>query len=378
MTWLPPTPPPSRPPGPSGPSASPAGSGTVRGMAAVAAAATPVVAAALLAVALVATGCRPRVPSPGPSEEPSGAATASAAASRQPGVGPASPDATGVRLLLLVGAPARPRAAVHDLAQPGEPGVPLDLPDPLRDGGLATVVAAPDGRLAAVGQDGAAWQAPPPARSPAGAPAWTPLPSVAKEPGLPGPVLGGTWSMDGSTLVLVAGAPGSGTRRTAIVSVPGDGSAPISIEVPLEADGPAIAALPRGVVAFVGRDLRDRGVLARIAASGSFATLPVAARGVAAGGGLVAIVADDAVRVGTLDELDRGRLPSEPLPLEGPDGIGAVAIAPDGTAVAVVRLDDEGRAARVDVLRRTDGAWAASSSLALDPRDGSAIVGWLP
>ena len=191
-------------------------------------------------------------------------------------------------------------------------------------------------------------------------------------------MLGGTWSDDGSALILVAGAPGSGSRRTAIVTVPVSGSPPARVEVPLEADGPAIAALPGGIVAFVGRDLRDRGALVRTTPSGSFATLPVAARAVVAGGGLVAIVDDAAVRVGTIDDLGRGVIPVTPLPLEGPGGIGAVAISGDGTAVAVVRLDDEGTATAVEVLRRAGSGWALSTTLPLDQRDGTAGVAWLP
>ena len=120
-------------------------------------------------------------------------------------------------------------------------------------------------------------------------------------------------------------------------------------------------------MAFVGRDLRDRGALVRTTPSGSFATLPIGARGVVAGGGLVAIVDDADVHVGTLEDLGHGVVPAAPLPLEGPGGIGAVAIAGDGTQIAVVRLDEEGAAATVEILRRTAGGWAQSTTLPLDP-----------
>ena len=348
-----------------------------RGMAAVAAAATPVVAAALLAVALVVTGCRSRPATPIASPPAPGPASPPAAGSDRPGNSTAAPDAGGPRLLIVVGGPARPRAVLRDPGRPHDPGVGLGLPGPLRGGGLAAVVAAPDGRLAAVGQDGATWLAPPLAGGFPGMPAWKPLrapPGLA----LPGPVLGAAWSADGAAVVLVAGAPGSGSRRTAIVSLPVDGSAPTSIEVAVEADGPAVAALPRAVVAFVGRDRRDRRVLARVAPSGSFVTLPVAARAIAFGGDLLAIVNDTSVRVGTARELEHGALPGRPLPLEGFAAIGAVAVAPDGTAVAMVRLDGDGTPISVDVLRRTDDAWAAADSLALDPGDGNVTVAWLP
>jgi hypothetical protein len=329
------------------------------GLAAVAAAATPIVAAALLAFAVGAIGCRGRPPVP-------------------LDVTP-SPEAAHGRLIVVVGGPSRPRASDRDATRPDDPGVPMELPSPLSDGGLATLAVAADGRLAAIGQDGSAWLAPPLAAGGGDAGHhWTSLPDRTAGPALPRSVLGATWTIDGSALVLVAGAPGSGVRRTSLVRVPVDGSRRASVDVPLEADGPSVAALPRGVVAFVGRDLRDRGTLARITAAGSFTTLPVAARAVAAGDGLVAIVDDAAVRVGTLADLEQGVLPADPLPLAGPDGIGAVAIAGDGSAVAVVRLDEQGVATRVEILRRLADRWTAGTPIGLDARDVTAVPAWLP
>lgn len=288
------------------------------------------------------------------------------------------PDGSAARLLLVVGGPSQPRAVVHDLARPDRPGVPLALPDTFDDGGLATVVAAPDGRLAAIGQDGIAWIARAPAPGAGGRPAWVTLPADGPGPPAAGAVLGATWSVDGSALILVAGAPGSGRRRTAIITRTIIGSTASTIDLPLEADGPAIAALPRGVVAFVGRDLRDHGLLARVTASGSFATVPVAARGATAGGDLVAIVDDASVLVGSLADLERGVLPSRPLPLDPVGGIGHVAIAGDGSGVAVIRLDDQGVATRLEILRRTAGGWTAGPAISLDARDATAIPAWLP
>ena len=331
--------------------------------AAMAAAATPVVAAARVTGALLGGGCEGRPASP------------TAILGCIPAASGAAPEGGG-RLLVLAGAPSHPRALIRDLASSDVAGVPLELPTPAGRDHLVTVVAAPDGRLAAVSQGGLAWTAPLPRTTGEGA-AWVPLPVALDRP-LPGPVLGAAWSSDATRLVLLAGTPGSGTRRTALVSLPLDGTSATVVEVPLEADGPAIAALPGGWIAFVGRDLRDQGALARIAPSGSFVTLPVAARSVAAGGNVVALVDDVAVRIGTLAELDRGALPGEPLPLEGTAGVGALAIAPDGSCVAVVRLDDTGAAARVDVLRQVDHGWRAAGSMGLDPADGSAIPAWLP
>jgi len=354
------------------------------GIAAVAAAATPVVAAALVTLAVVATGCRSR-PLASDVAPASAPASASAPAMPAPATEPAGlpawtvpPDGSAARLLLVVGGPSQPRAVVHDLARPDRPGVPLALPDTFDHGGLATVVAAPDGRLAAIGQDGIVWTARAPDAGAGGEPGWVALPADGTGPPAAGPVLGATWSVDGSALILVAGAPGSGRRRTAIITRPLRATTASTIDLPLEADGPAIAALPRGVVAFVGRDLRDHGLLARVTASGSFATVPVAARGATAGGDLMAIIDDTAVLVGSLADLERGVLPSRPLPLEAPGGIGSVAIAGDGSGVAVVRLDDQGVATRVEILRRTAGGWTAGPAISLDARDTTAIPAWLP
>ncbi len=380
MTAFPPAGP-SRPgpdvPGP--PTGAPGASPLVRpgGIAAVAAAATPVVAAALLAVAMIATGCRSRPAPPlvAPATPPAPVASADPTA---PPNGTAPPGGSASRLLLVVGGPARPRAAVHDTGHPDDPAVPLQLPGTIADGGLVAVTAAPDGRLAMIGPDGSAWTALVPAPGDAATPHWIELPAAPTGPPSPEPVLGATWSIDGSAIVLLAGAPGSGSRRTTILTRPADGAAATSVEVPLEVDGPSVAALPGGVVAFVGRGLDDRGVLARVTGAGSFATLPITARTVTAGGGLVALADDTAVSLGSLADLERGILPTTPLPLDQDGGIGAVAIAPDGTGVAVVRLDGEGAATRVDVLRRVADGWALDATIPLDAADGTAIPAWLP
>jgi len=344
-------------------------------LAAIAAVTTLVVAAAIAAVALLAGGCEGRPAFLPPSASPGSTTSTASPTSVPAGTRATAGPALEWRLLVVVGAPSRPRARILDTALPGSAGLPLDLPAPVAGDRLATVVAAPDGRLAAVTQGGRAWIAP--ARSAGDGEEWAPLPINLDDP-LPGPVLGATWSDDAARLVLVAGAPGSGMRRTAIISVPLDGTRATMVQVPLEADGPAIAALPGGRVAFVGRDVQDRGSLALVAAGGSFVSRPVAARSVATGGDVVALADDGAVRVGTLADLDRGALPDERLPLEGGAGIGAVALAPDGSAVAVVRLDGGGAAARIDVLRRAGNGWQAVGSIGLDPTDGTAIPAWLP
>jgi hypothetical protein len=345
-------------------------------LAPLAAAAALVVAAALVTLALAAGDGVGRPGSPPASSSAASPTLAVPPTSVPAQTPPAGKPAIGGRLFVVVGAPSRPRARLCDPAAPEAAGFPLDLPGPVARDRLAALVAAPDGRLAAVTPGGAVWIGPPP-RTAADERQWVALPLVLARP-LPGPVLGAAWSSDATRLILLAGAPGSGARRSALVSVPLDGGPASTVEIPLEADGPGIAALPEGRVAFVGRDMRDRGALAQVAAGGSFVTRPVAARSVAAGGDVVALVDDLAVWVGSLADLDRGLLPAQPLPLIGTSGIGAVAIAPDGSAVAVVRLDEGGAATRIDLLWRRGGSWLAAGSVLLDPADGTAIPGWLP
>jgi hypothetical protein len=324
------------------------------------------VAAALPALlAVVAGGCE--VP-PSASTSP-GEPTPSAPASSAPlDSGPAG------RLLVVVGGPDRPHGTVHDPAGPAAAGLAFTLPRGVAP--LVAIATSPDGSPTAVSADGRAWVATPAEAVPAAGPTWQRLAIDLTGPALPGPVLGATWSRDGAALLLLAGAPGSGIRRTAVITVPPGGPA-AAVEVPLEADGPAIAAVTGGQVAFVVRDHRDREALARVAPAGSFVTMPLTGRAVAVGGGLVAIVGDATVVVGGMDELDRGVLPSTPLPLVGGAGVGAVAIAPDGLAVAVVRLDAAGEPARVEVLRRAGDGWATTWSRALEPGARSALVAWV-
>ena len=334
-----------------------------------AAATTPVVAAAIVLVALVATGCEARAPTPPPVASQG---TSVPAAPPTPG----EPTQVPFRLLVITSGPGGTRLLLRDPDRLAVDAVSLGLPADATP--VAALAVSPGGRLAAVTTDGRAWVARPVAGDLDGPPAWQPLPVEIPRPGLPGVVLGATWSRDGDALLLLAGAPGSGTKRTVLAAVPLGGRPASLVEIPLEADGPGIAALPDGQTAFVVRDPRDRGALARLAPAGSFVTLPVAARAVAAGGDLFAIVGDAEIRVGTLDELRRGVLPAMPLPLEGGSGVGNVAIAPDGRAVAIVRLDDAGDPARIEVLRLATRGWEGAGAVPLEPGTGAVLMAWLP
>lgn len=345
-------------------------------IAAVAAAATPVVAAAFLAVAVIAWACEPGPPDGRPSPpttEPVASAAATATTAPSGATWPA-----GWRLVIVVDPTVEPRARAVGPDPGGEPDlIVTELGLPPGAPALAALAVAADGAVAAVAPDGRAWTLRASEDLFVADPPWRDLGSLEPPAGLPGPVLGATWSTASDALIALSGAPGSGRRRTVVVSGRLDEAAPAVVEIPLEADGPGLAALPDGQVAFIVRDLRDRAALARLAPAGSFVTLPVAARGVTAGGDAFAIVDDAGVRMGLLEELRGGILPIDRLPLEGPGGIGAVAIAGDGSLVAVVRLDDGGEPERVDVLARDGSSWAAAGIVPFDDEPGSAIVAWI-
>lgn len=334
---------------------------------AIAAATTPVVAAAFLAIALLATGCDGRPPATSPGHSPPSTAGATDPA-RTPGAPPSR------RLVVAAGVPAAPRLVVHDLAGMGGAGTPIALPGVPALGALA---AAPDGSLAVVAPDGRAWQADVASGGEA-AVAWRPLGRVDPPGGLPGPVLGAAWTPAGDALLVTAGAPGSGLRRTVVAALAADGSVGLSVAVAAEADGPGLAALPGGDALLVLRDAGDTAVLARVTAAGAVTFLPQAARAIASGGDLVAVADDAGVLVGSLAALGRGSLPAERLPLAGDGGVAGLAVAPDGAAVAVVRLDDAGSPARIDVLERADGGWRAGPALPVDAASGNVLLAWVP
>jgi hypothetical protein len=100
------------------------------------------------------------------------------------------------------------------------------------------------------------------------------------------------------------------------------------------------------------------------------------ARAVASGGGLLAVADDDGVVVGRAGAAAAGSLPADPLPLVGGLGIGPVAVSPDGRVVAVVRLDDQGNAVRVDLVRREAGGWTVAADVKVVRRPGGVAVAW--
>lgn len=343
---------------------------------AIAAATTPVVAAAVLAVALLATGCEGRLPtaSPGPSLGPPSGTPGVTPAPGTPGATPRPEVPVERRLIVAAGAPAQPRLVLRDVAGTGGAARVVDPPG---SPALAALAVAPDGSLAVVAPDGRAWRAAAPRRDDT-AVAWRAMGRADAPGGLPGPVLGAAWTPDGDALLVAAGDPGSGTRRTVLATLPAAGGPVRAVTVEAEPDGPGIAALPDGAALLALRDARDTAVLARVTAAGTAAFLGQPARTVASGGDLVAVADDRGVVVGDLGALGRGRLPAERLPLKGDAGVAGLAVAPDGAAIAVVRLGDDGRPARIDVLVRAGGTWRAGPTLPLDAAAGNVLLAWVP
>ncbi len=101
-------------------------------------------------------------------------------------------------------------------------------------------------------------------------------------------------------------------------------------------------------------------------------------RSVAVGGDLVAVRDGRAVRVGSPAELELGAVPSQPLPLVGADLVVRSRYRMTVMRFAVVRLDDNVAASRVEILERRGDAWQPVGTIALDPSDGTAAPAWLP
>jgi hypothetical protein len=314
--------------------------------------------------------------------EPSGSLFASPLPPVTPVAASAAP-VDGRRLLLLVLGPSGPALEVRDPRRPRDRGFPVDLPQPMRQGGVAAVVAAADGRLAAIGVDGSAWLADVMPGGTPSSPTWRRLRPGSAVITRSGPVLGGAWTVDGTGLVLLAGRPGSGIRRSTVTWLPADGTPPPSVNLAVEPDGSSVAVLPNGDVAVIGRDLDDHPVIARVARSGRAAIEPAEARAFASGGDLAAVAGDNVVRVGPIARFERGRLPESALPLDGPGGIGALSIAGDGRAIAVVRLDERGAAGRVEIMWRAGAGpgarrWVPGPDLVVETPDASVTTSWLP
>lgn len=335
-----------------------------------AAATTTVVAAALALLLLAASGCEAQPPQP--------------TAAPTPGATPSPGDPTDPgrqiqhRLLVASGIPRNPRLHVHDPAHPAAPGATLPLPDGLD--ALAALATSDDGRLALVSPDGRTWITALDVESATISP-WQTLPPLSPEGGLPGQVLGAAWEPSSNTLFLTVADVAdvaAGIPRTLIVARPVDGSPERYVELPLVPDGPSLALLPDGRVALAARDDENRSRLTMVEASGAFVMLETQARGVAVGGDLLAVMQDlEEVLIGSVAGLARGVAPNDRLPLDGDLGVDNVSIASDGSAIAVLRLDDDLTPVRVDVLARRGDSWVSLDRIAVAPGPGGVTMAWL-
>jgi hypothetical protein len=269
--------------------------------------------------------------------------------------------------------PRNPRLHVYDPANPSAPSVALPLPEGLQS--LAALATSDDGRVAVVSPDGQTWITAVDASSSTISP-WRTLPPPSPEGGLAGQVLGAAWQPSSDMLFLTFADTLAGTARTHVVARPVDGSPERYLELPLVPDGPSLAVLPDGRLALAARDEMHRSRLTLVEASGAFAMLGLRARGVAVGGDLVAVTQNlEEVLIGEVAALARGVAPADLLPLDGDLGVDFIAIAPDGSAIAVLRLDVDLRPVRVDVLARRGDTWVTVDRIAVAP--GGVTMAWL-
>jgi hypothetical protein len=240
---------------------------------------------------------------------------------------------------------------------------------------LAALAVSADGKVALVSPDGETWIA---AAGGAGGTSWQALPPLSRDARLAGEVLGAAWGTSPETLFLTVADVAAGTPRLLVVARPVDGSPERYFELPLVPDGPGLAVLPDGRLVLVARDEMGRSRLALVETSGAFTILGVRARGVAIGGDLVAVTPDlEEVLIGDATALARGVAPAEPLPLDGDLGVDSIAIAPDGSATAVLRLDADLAPVRVDVHARRGGTWASLGQIPVAPGPGGVTIAWL-
>jgi hypothetical protein len=325
-----------------------------------------VVAAALAVVLLAASACGPLPPQPSPSLP---------GVTPSPAAPPPSERPAGHRLLVADGIPDNPQVRVHDPANPSAPSAALPLPDGLES--LAALAASGDGRVALVAPDGRTWIAAVDVDRGTVSP-WQTLPPLSPEGGLPGEILGTAWGITSTTVFLTVADTLAGTARTLVVARPLDGSPERYVELPLVPDGPGLAVLPDERVALAARDETSRSHLTIVEVSGAFAVLGVRARGVAIGGDLLAVVQDlEEVFIGKVAGLARGVGPTDRLPLDGDLGVDSIAIASDGSAIAVLRLDADLTPVRIDVLTRRGGTWMSLGNIPVAPGRGGVTIAWL-
>lgn len=363
---------------------------------------TPIAVA--LVAAMVGVGCggpaprtgEPAMPTPTPgigSEPASPAADPSPTAERPTAsvpAGSAAAESSGT-LLLLAG---QPGAMVLELVSADRQRRRLPLPDP----DVAWISTDTTGRALITTRGGRAFLS---GRiTGPGDPSWRAL-DVEASAAAPGPMSFGTLNPDGSRVAFVA-ADYATTRGFEVVIVDTTGGATARIQVPRPAEGAPPAWVGDRLVVLT----RERGDAAGVTildpAAGSLVTGPgpadefgtslpsgawtgrIAALSFSADGSKVAVAAadDDRIEIGPavpwLAGTTAGLAPVRLAP--GPDGSRSfawLALAADGTRLAIVRTNADGDASAVTVHEARDG-WQAQAQIELPAGAVRAVVAWLP
>ena len=332
-----------------------------------------------LVVAAAAVGCgRP----PAPATPPSGTAPSAAVPSA----------ALADRLLLLTG---RPGAVTLELVDGSGARAALPLPD----ADVAWVSTDRTGRALVTTRHGRAYRSAP-IEPTGGDPAWRRVMPTGIEATLPAPLAFGTLDAGGSRAAFVAADFGSnGPFQVVVVAIPGGAARAIPVHRPAEGAPPAwigdrLAVLTRERGDAPGVTLVDpaTGALTdgpgpaggswppgQVAWTGRIAGLSVSADGTTIA---VAQRADGPIEIRPAADWLSGRPPvAEQIDLE-PDPTGSTSFAwlaasPDGRRLAVVRADEDGDAAAVEVYAAIAG-WGRTARISLPLGALRATVAWLP
>lgn len=359
-------------------------------------AATHLVPAAFVLVAVLAAGCIAPAPVPAPSRASSPSPiVAPPATPAQPATPARTPPGVATRLAVLSPGANDAAIAVFDDA-----GRVASVPPPIP--GSSWISASADGRLLVTAADGRLFLADPP--SAAGDPmTWH---GVAPDYGGPPPehpLSFGSLSPDGLSVAALAADFASGTAFNLVVTDARKVEATVT-SVAARPDGAAPAWLPDGRLLLIARDAaRDAtgivlvdparpGPMARLereayavalSADGSVAAIAGPGGRVVAGasrvllGGLVA-AGDRGTAAGAGPAAEVGESPEAVIDPPSGTVLGSLALDPGGACLAVAWLNEAGGPASVWRYRLGRDGLVAEGSLRSPGGGLTAVVAWLP
>jgi hypothetical protein len=271
---------------------------------------------------------------------------------------------------------------------------------PLPDADVAWISTDAAGRALATTRDGRAYRS---AKIVAGRdPTWRRLQPTGIDPATPGaPLSFGTLAPDGTQAAFIAASYGSnGPFRVVVVALPGPAALAVSVARPAEGappawagdrlvvltrergDAPGVTLLdlltgstadgpgPAGGSSPPGTLDRWTGRIAGLSLSADGATVAVAS----SAAGPIEIRPADGWLAGSTTDADLVELDPD---ADGSTSFAWLAASPDDRRLAVVRADEAGDAAAVEVYA-ADAGWKRSARFALPPGAVRAVVAWLP